>query len=160
MRNLPLQSLPLRVRLPVRGAAAQGRRFAAVVSLAVSILSGCSALTPMEKLLIAQDAEPLLAQIRTGEVGVNQPLPWGGGFGVRPSFFTPLCAAAFVGATSALDELLDLGADVKAKCGQSDTPLDLVMRHPSGSKAAAMRELLQARGVDFQVQPRYLQARM
>jgi hypothetical protein len=121
---------------------------------------GCSALTPIEKLVIAQDAEPLLAQIRTGEVNVNQPLPWGGGFGVEPSYFTPLCAAAFVGSMAALDELLNLGADAKATCGQSDTALDLVMRHPSGSKAAAMRALLQARGIDFQAQPRYLQARM
>ena len=55
---------------------------------------------------------------------------------------------------------LSLGADVDASCGESTTPLDLVMRHPSGSKAAAMRALLQARGVDFPARPRYVQARM
>ena len=128
--------------------------------LIAGALAGCSSLTPMERLVIAQDAGPLLAQIREGVIDVNQPLPWGGGFGVQPSYFTPLCAAAFVGATSVLDELLGLGADVEASCGGSTTALDLVMRHPSGSKAAAMRELLQARGIDLQARPRLAQARM
>jgi len=135
-------------------------RLVALPILVAGLLAGCSSLTPIEKLVIAQDAEPLLAQIRDGAVDVNQPLPWGGGLGIRPSYFTPLCAAAFVGATSAFAELLTLGADVDASCGESSTPRDLVMRHPSGSKAAAMRALLQARGVDSPEQPRYVQARM
>jgi hypothetical protein len=150
---------PSHGRHPLPAAGAGRWRLVVLPILVAGILAGCSSLTPIEQLVIAQDAEPLLAQIRAGSVDVNQPLPWGGGFGIRPSYFTPLCAAAFVGATSAFAELLTLGADADASCGESSTPLDLVMRHPSGSKAAAMRALLQARGVDF-TQPRYVQARM
>jgi hypothetical protein len=102
-----------------------------MLSAAVSI-AGCSALTPVEKLLIAQDAEPLLAQIRAGEVGVDDRLAWGGA----------------------------LGAAVDVECGPSVTPLDLVLRHPSPGKAMAMRRLLQERAAtartraDFPVQAR------
>jgi hypothetical protein len=115
---------------------------------AIAAFAGCLSLTPIEKLVIAQDAEPLLAQIRAGEVGINEKLPWGGALGVKPSYFTPLCAAAFGGAVAALDELLALGADVNAECSPSMTPLDLVMTHRPGPKAAAMGKLLQARGAD------------
>ncbi len=129
-------------------------------TLLAAVASGCSSLTPIEKLVIAQDGGPLLAQIRAGEVGVNQLLPWGGGFGVKPSYFTPLCAAAFGGAVAAVDQLLALGAEVDVQCGASATPRDLVMRHPSGKKAALDR-LLQARGVAAQPRPEpVVQARM
>lgn len=115
----------------------------------------------METLVIARDAGPLLAQIRAGEVGVNQQLPWGGGFGVQPSYFTPLCAAAFAGALPAVDELLALGAEAEVNCGQSATPLDLVMRHPAGRNSAALDRLRQARGANPQPQPDFVvQARM
>ena len=127
-----------------------------VRAVAVAALGGCSSLTPIEKLVIAQDAEPLLAQIRAGEVGINEPLPWGGAFGVEPSFFTPLCAAAFGGALAALDELLALGADVDAECGPAITPLDLVMRHPSARRAVAMGKLLQAVASTTRPAPGYL----
>ncbi len=140
--------------------AAACRRLVALPLLLAGAVAGCSSLTPIETLIAGRDAEPLLAQIRAGAVDVNQSLPWGGGLGIGPSYFTPLCAAALVGASAALDELVALGADVNADCGGSSTPLDLVMRHPAGSQSAAMRQLLQARGVDFQAQPRYLQARM
>lgn len=118
-------------------------------ALAVSVIAlqpGCSSLTPVEKLVIAQDAEPLLAQIRAGEVGVDDRLPWGGAFGAAPSYFTPLCAAAFGGSVSAMQELLLLGASVNAECSPSVTPLDLVMRHSSQRKAGVMADLLRARG--------------
>ena len=135
-------------------------RLVALPLLLAGAVAGCSSLTPIETLIAGRDAEPLLAQIRAGSVDVNQSLPWGGGLGIAPSYFTPLCAAALVGASAALDELLALGADVNADCGGSSTPLDLVMRHPSGSQSAAMRQLLQARGGSFQAHPRLIQARM
>lgn len=123
------------------------KRLAAVVAVvAAAVLAGCSALTPIEQLVTAQDAEPLLAQIRAGHVGINEPLPWGGAFGVKPSYFTPLCAAAFGGAVAALDELLTLGADANVECSPSMTPLDLVMTHRYGQKAVVMGKLLQAHG--------------
>jgi hypothetical protein len=137
------------------------KRLAAILAMgAAAVFAGCSSLTPIEKLVIAQDAEPLLAQIRAGEVGINDELPWGGAPGVRPSYFTPLCAAAFGGAVAALDELLALGADVHVECSPSMTPLDLVMTHRSGPKAAAMGRLLKAHGAgtrwgtDYVVQAR------
>lgn len=140
--------------------AGRRRSIAALVLSAAASIAGCSALTPVEKLLIAQDAEPLLAQIRAGEVGVDDRLAWGGALGAAPSYFTPLCAAAFGGAVSAVEELLALGAAVDVECGPSVTPLDLVLRHPSPGKAMAMRRLLQERAAtartraDFPVQAR------
>jgi hypothetical protein len=139
---------------------ASGRRRFALPLLLAAAIGGCSSLTPIEKLIAGGDAEPLLAQIRDGTVDVNQPLPWGGGLGIAPSYFTPLCAAALVGASAALHELLALGADAQANCGGSSTPIDLVMRHPSTRESEAVRQLLQAHGVDLQGQPRFLQARM
>jgi hypothetical protein len=136
------------LRLLIRARLSRRRLAAALALCAATALGACSSLTPIEKLVIAQDAEPLLAQIRAGEVGVNDLLPWGGAFGVRPSYFTPLCAAAFGGAASALDELLALGADVDVECSPAMTPLDLVMRHPSSQKAMTMSRLLQARGAN------------
>jgi hypothetical protein len=124
-------------------------RIVAILALVVAAaLTGCSSLTPIEKLVIAQDGEPLLAQIRAGEVGINDKLPWGGALGAKPSYFTPLCAAAFGGAVDTLDQLLALGADVHVECSPSMTPLDLIMTHRSGPKAAAMGKLLQAHGAD------------
>lgn len=138
------------------------KRIAAAVAVAAAAaLAGCSGLTPIEKLVAAQDAEPLLVQIRAGEVGINEPLPWGGAFGVQPSYFTPLCAAAFGGAVAALDELLALGADVNIECSPSMTPLDLVMTHRSGQKAVKMGKLLQARGANARWGTRHVvQARL
>ena len=134
------------IAIAVRRALARSATVLATAATLVAV--GCSSLTPIEKLVIAQDAEPLLAQIRAGEVGINDKLPWGGMPGLEPSYFTPLCAAAFGGVAPALDELLTLGADVNIECGPSVTPLDLVMRHRSGPKAVALGKLLQARGAD------------
>lgn len=128
-------------------------------SLALSAVvagSGCSSLTPVEKLVITQDAEPLLAQIRAGEVGIDDLLPWGGAFGSAPSYFTPLCAAAFVGSVTAVQELLLLGASVDAECSPSLTPLDLVMRHPSHQKASLLGDLLRSRGASARLAPDYV----
>ena len=121
---------------------------AAFALSAVVLLSGCSSLTPVERLVITQDAGPLLAQIRAGEVGIDDMLPWGGAFGAAPSYFTPLCAAAFVGSVPAMQEMLLLGASVDVECGGSVTPLDLVMRHPSHQKAGLMGDLLRSRGAN------------
>ena len=120
---------------------------------AAAALNGCSSLTPVEKLVIAQDAEPLLAQIREGEVGVDDLLPWGGSLGANRSYFTPLCAAAFGGAVAALAELLELGADVEVRCFPSATALELVLRRPSNGTALEMRSLLLARGAGMAPRP-------
>lgn len=147
MLNLDSNAAFVRHPAPTRAGHAPLGRFARRFAVgAVAVFIGCSSLTPIEKLVIAQDAEPLLAQIRAGEVGINDKLPWGGAPGVNPSYFTPLCAAAFGGAVAALDELLALGADVNVECSPSMTPLDLVMTHRSGPKAAAMGRILQAHG--------------
>ena len=121
----------------------QGRpgRLAGVVAI-VAALAGCSSLTPIEKLVVDRDGGPLLAQIRAGEVGIDQPLPWGGIPGMSPSYFTPLCAAAFGGAVAVMDELLALGADANVDCGASQRPLDLAQRHRSRQVAEAMSQLL------------------
>ena len=133
----------------------------ALAVAATAAIVGCSALTPIEKLVIAEDAEPLLAQIRAGEVGVNDQLPWGGMPGMKPSYFTPLCAAAFGGVAAAVDELLALGADANIECSPAITPLDLVVRHRSGPKSLAMRKLLQAHGAGTLKGPDYVtQARL
>lgn len=160
LRNHPADPVSRLARHRVAALASSCRRLFALPLLLAGAIAGCTSLTPIEQLIAGRDAEPLLAQIRAGAVDVNQSLPWGGGLGIAPSYFTPLCAAALVGAAAALDELVALGADVDADCGGSSTPLDLVMRHPAGSQSAAMRQLLQARSVDFQLQPRLLQARM
>jgi hypothetical protein len=76
--------------------------------------------------------------------------------GAAPSYFTPLCAAAFVGSVAAMQELLLLGASVKAECSPSVTPLDLVMRHPSHQKASLMGDLLRSRGADARLAPEYV----
>ena len=114
------------------------------VALAAGVV-GCSSLTPIEKIVIAEDSEPLLAQIRAGEVGVNAQLPWGGVPGMKPSYFTPLCAAAFSGMAAAVGELLALGADPEIECSPAIRPHDLVVRHRSGPQVVAMRKMLQAR---------------
>jgi hypothetical protein len=132
----------------------------AAAAAAAAAVSGCSSLTPVERLVIAQDAGPLLAQIRGGEVGIDDLLPWGGAFGVEPSYFTPLCAAVFGGAVDALEELLVLGADVDVRCRPSVTPLELVMRRPSDGKASLMRSLLHARGAGSKPVPDERQARL
>jgi hypothetical protein len=121
----------------------QGRpgRLAGVVAI-VAALAGCSSLTPIEKLVVDRDGGPLLAQIRAGEVGIDQPLPWGGIPGMSPSYFTPLCAAAFGGAVAVMDELLALGASVDVDCGASQKPIDLAQRHRDGQVADAMSRLL------------------
>lgn len=121
----------------------QGRpgRLAGVVAI-VAALAGCSSLTPIEKLVVDRDGGPLLAQIRAGEVGIDQPLPWGGIPGMSPSYFTPLCAAAFGGAVAVMDELLALGASVDVDCGASQKPIDLALRHRDGQVADAMSRLL------------------
>ena len=138
------------------------RPLAAALTLSgVSLLAGCSSLTPVEKLVIEQDAAPLLAQIRAGQVDIDELLPWGGAFGAAPSYFTPLCAAAFGGAVSALDELLAMGADADVKCSHSLTPMDLVMRHSSSQKAVVMAKLLRARRAEARPLPEpVIQARM
>lgn len=127
-----------------------GRRFgrAAGALLAAAAFAGCSALTPIEKLVVDRDGGPLLAQIRAGEVGIDQRLPWGGLPGMSPSYFTPLCAAAFGGAVAVMDELLALGADVDVECSPSVKPLDLALRHRRGDDAAAMGQLLRDHGAD------------
>ena len=114
----------------------------AIVAAIVALIAGCSSLSPIEKLVVDRDGGPLLAQIRAGEVGIDQPLPWGGVPGMSPSYFTPLCAAAFGGAVAVMDELLALGADVNAECGASQRPVDLAQRHRDGPVADAMSRLL------------------
>ena len=79
-------------------------RLVALPLLLAGAVAGCSSLTPIETLIAGRDAEPLLAQIRAGSVDVNQSLPWGGGLGIAPSYFTPLCAAALVADSPWLDE--------------------------------------------------------
>ncbi len=118
----------------------------AIVAAIVAGIAGCSSLSPIEKLVVDRDGGPLLAQIRAGEVGIDQPLPWGGLPGMAPSYFTPLCAAAFGGAVAVMDELLALGADANVECGASQRPLDLAQRHQSARVAEAMSRLLTRHG--------------
>jgi hypothetical protein len=118
-----------------------------VVAAIVATVAGCTSLSPIEKLVVDRDGGALLAQIRAGEVGIDEPLPWGGLPGMSPSYFTPLCAAAFGGAAAVMDELLALGADVNVECGASQRPLDLAQRHRNGPVAEAMSQLLGRYGV-------------
>ncbi len=134
-----------RKRIPRRPFGRIAGDFALVAAIAAAV-AGCSSLSPIEKLVVDRDGGPLLAQIRAGEVHIDQPLPWGGVPGMSPSYFTPLCAAAFGGAVTVMDELLALGADANVECGASQRPLDLAQRHRDGPVAEAMARLLSRYG--------------
>jgi hypothetical protein len=152
-------NLPPR-RLVFAGIGPALARTAGILAAAAAI-AGCSALTPIEKLVVDRDGGPLLAQIRAGEVGIDEALPWGGVPGMKPSYFTPLCAAAFGGAVDVMGELLALGADVHAECSPAVKPLDLARRHRSHPDAAAMGRLLRDHGADPRPdEDRVMQARL
>jgi hypothetical protein len=114
--------------------------------------------TPTGKMYLSKDPMPLLEQVRTGAIGIND---WQPAFVYEsvksvplliPLGWTPLCAAIAADGTASVSTLLQLGASVKQPCNekgdnQKKNPLEFSMwiqgLKPNAEKVA---RLLIARG--------------